>query len=151
MRLNRLGTKLIAVFLAVGLAMVVIAVVVADDGFVGAATALFLALMGLAYVVASLVAIAIAANARRKTRRNRWLAKNGLRGKATVVEASSEMSVNLQPLYRLVLDLEFPGQRSRRVTRSIIVGNFAARRMKPGLVMPVYVHPQKPDDLLVVW
>jgi len=151
MRLNRLGTKLIAVFLLVGLAMLVVAFVVADDGFVGGATALFLGLMGLAYVVASLIAIAIAINARRKTQRNRWLARNGLRGRATVVEASSEMSVNLQPLYRLVLDLEFPGQPPRRVTRSTIIGSFAARRMKPGLVMPAYADPRDRDELLIVW
>lgn len=31
------------------------------------------------------------------------------------------------------------------------VGNFAARRMKPGLVMPVYVDPLEPDELLIVW
>jgi hypothetical protein len=151
MRLNRLGTKLIAVFLLVGVAMLVIALVIADDGFVGAATALFLGLMGLAYVVASLIAIGIALKARRKSQRNRWLATNGLRGRATVVDASSEMSVNLQPLYRLVLDLDFPGSERHRVTRSMIIGSFAARRMKPGLVMPAYVDPDKPDDLLIVW
>jgi hypothetical protein len=34
----------------------------------------------------------------------------------------------------------------------MIVGNFAARRMKPGLVMPAYVDPDETDDdLLIVW
>jgi hypothetical protein len=146
-RLNRLGSKLIALFLVVGLAMIAVAVLVAEDAFLG----IFFGLMGLAYVVASLIAIGIAIRARAKIRRNRWLADHGLRGRATVVEATSEISVNEQPLFRLVLDLDFPGQEPRRVTRSIIVGSFAARRMKPGLVMPAYVDPRKPDDLLIVW
>lgn len=151
MRLNRLGAKIIAVFLLVGLAMLVAAIIVVNNSFVGFATAVFLGLMGLAYVAASLVAIGIAINARRKIDRNRWLADNGLRGRATVVEASTEMSVNEQPLFRLLLDLDFPGRERRRVTRSIIVGSFAARRMKPGLVMPAYVNPDEPDELLIVW
>ncbi len=131
--------------------LIAIAFVVAQDDFIGIAGALMFGLMGLAYVVASLIAIGIAISARMKIRRNRWLAKNGLRGQATVVEASSEVSVNEQPLFRLVLDLEFPGLQPRRVTRSMIVGNFAARRMKPGLVMPAYADPGDPDDLLIVW
>lgn len=151
MRLNRLGAKLIAVFLLVGLALLAGAILIARDSLLGITGPLILGLMGLAYVVASLIAIAIAIRARGKIRRNRRLAKHGLRGRATVVEASSEMSVNEQPLFRLVFDLDFPGREPRRVTRSIIVGNFAARRMKPGLVMPVYVDPLEPDELLIVW
>ena len=51
----------------------------------------------------------------------------------------------------LVLDLEVPGQPPRRVSRRLIVSNFAAHLMQPGLVLPVYVNPQDPDDILVVW
>ena len=151
MRLNRLGAKIIPVFLLVGLAMLGAATFVVNNSFIGLTAAVILGLMGFAYVAASLIAIGIAINARRKIDRNRWLADHGLRGRATVIEASSEMSVNEQPLFRLVLDLDFPGHERRRVTRSIIVGSFAARRMKPGLVMPAYVHPREPDELLIVW
>lgn len=151
MRLNRLGAKLIAVFLFVGLALVALAFVVVEDDFFGIMGALLFGVMGAAYVAASLVAVVIAIRARTRIRRNRWLARNGLRGRATVVEASSEMSVNEQPLFRLVLDLDFPGHEPRRVTRKIIVGNFAARRMRPGLVMPAYLDPRDPNDLLIVW
>lgn len=151
MRLNRLGAKIIAVFGLVGLAMIALASFVFEHSFIGIPAAIVLGLMGLAYVLSALVAIVVAIRARTKIDHNRWLADNGLSGRATVVEAGTEMSVNEQPLFRLVLDLEFPGQEPRRVTRSIIVGSFAARRMKPGLVMPAYVHSRKPDDLLIVW
>jgi hypothetical protein len=32
----------------------------------------------------------------------------------------------------------------------VLVGSFAARRMRPGMVLPPYV-PRDPDDLLIVW
>ena len=89
--------------------------------------------MGIAYVLAALAAIWIALRARLAARHNRWLAANGLRGRATIVEASTEMSVNEQPVFDLVVDLEIPGQASRRVKRTLIVGSFAARRMRPGM------------------
>jgi hypothetical protein len=28
---------------------------------------------------------------------------------------------------------------------------FVAMRMEPGIVLPVYVNPQDPDDLVLVW
>jgi hypothetical protein len=61
------------------------------------------------------------------------------------------MSINLQPVFELVVDLDVPGQAPRRVERRLIVGAFAARRMRPGLVMPARVHPRDPDDVLLVW
>jgi hypothetical protein len=150
MRLNRLGVKIIAVFALAGLAMIGLGALALQDSFLGTPAAVVLGLMGFAYVLTALIAIGIAIRARTKIDNNRWLARNGLRGRATVVEASSEMSVNEQPLFRLVLDLDFPGRPRRRVTRSIIVGSFAARRMKAGLV-PAYANPQDAEDLLIVW
>ncbi len=52
---------------------------------------------------------------------------------------------------KLELDLELPGQSPRRVTHKVIISEFAAHLMQPGLVLPVYVNPQDPDDILVVW
>ena len=61
------------------------------------------------------------------------------------------MSINEQPVFDLVVDVEIPGQEPRRVERRLIVGSFAARRMRPGMVLPAYVDPGDPDDLLIVW
>jgi len=33
----------------------------------------------------------------------------------------------------------------------LVISRFAAVRMEPGLVLPVYVNPRDPDDILVVW
>ena len=37
------------------------------------------------------------------------------------------------------------------VERRLIISNFAAPLMRPGLVLPVYVNPRDPDDILIVW
>jgi hypothetical protein len=87
----------------------------------------------------------------RAGRHDQWLWKNGLRGSGTLVSARSGVVVNEQPMMTLELDLEVPGQSARRVTRKMIVSEFAAHLMVPGLVLPVYVNPQEPDDILVVW
>jgi hypothetical protein len=39
----------------------------------------------------------------------------------------------------------------RRIERSLIVGGFAARKMKPGVVLPARVNPRDEDDVLIVW
>ncbi|HEX5954692.1 MAG TPA: hypothetical protein VFY37_02035 [Solirubrobacterales bacterium] len=43
------------------------------------------------------------------------------------------------------------GYAPRRVRRRLIISDFAAHLMQPGLVLPVYVNPRDPDDILVVW
>ncbi len=138
MRLNRTGAGIIAVFLVAGIALSLVPV-------------LPVRIVGVLYLLGTVVACLIVARAELRAHHNRWLARNGIRGKATVVAASTEISVNEQPLFELVLDLELPGLKPRRIERSIIVGGFAARRMEPGTVLPVYVHPRRPDDLLIVW
>lgn len=87
----------------------------------------------------------------RKGRHEEWLWKTGVRGKGTLVSASSGAQINEQPLMTLELDLELPGIELRRVKRKLIISNFAAHLMQPGLVLPVYVNPRDPEDILVVW
>jgi hypothetical protein len=144
MRLNRLGVKLIAVFAAVGLAFVGLAIA-------GAPGAIVFWVLGIAYLLGVAISIFVAIRSRLRARHRRWLAANGLRGHVTVVEAASEMSINEQPVFELVADLSVPGLEPRRVRRTLIVGSFAARRMRPGTVLPAYVNPRDPDDLLIVW
>lgn len=151
MRLNRLGAKIIALFLAVGLALLGLGIWIAASGTLDAFGAAIFVFMGGAYALAALIAIGVAVRARFAARHRRWLAANGLRGKATIVAAATEMSINEQPLFELVVDLAVPGQEPRRIERKLIVGSFAARRMRPGLSMPAYVHPRDPDDVLLVW
>ena len=33
----------------------------------------------------------------------------------------------------------------------LIISNFAAGLMQPGLVLPVYVNPQDSEDILIAW
>ena len=87
----------------------------------------------------------------RKGRHEQWLWKTGIRGRGTLLSASSGALINEQPLMKLELDLEVPGQQPRRIERRLIVSEFAAPLMKPGVVLPVYVNPQDPEDILVVW
>ena len=87
----------------------------------------------------------------RKGRHDRNLFETGIKGRGTLVSASSGMVINEQPVMTLELDLEVAGQAPRRVKRRLIVSNFAAGLMRPGTVLPVYVNPQDPEDVLVVW
>ena len=144
MRLNRLGAKLIAVFAVVGAALIALAVL-------GAPGASVFWLIGAGYLLGALIAVWIAVRARLSARHRRWLAANGLRGRVTIVAASTGMSINEQPVFDLTVDLDVPGQEPRRIERRLIVGSFAARRMRPGMVLPAYVDPGDPDDVLIVW
>ena len=86
-----------------------------------------------------------------KGRHEQWLFRSGLRGKGTLVSARSGALINEQPLMMLELDVDVPGHAPRRVRRRLIISDFAAHLMQPGLVLPVYVNPRDPDDILVVW
>jgi len=139
MRLNRTGVWILATFLLVGVAMAL----VPNPWF---------RVMGALYVLGTLIAVLFVARLHWRGRHDRWLARNGVRGQATVVAASGgEISVNEQPLVELELDLDVPGHGARRVKRELVVAAFAARRLRPGVVLPVYAHPRDPDDILVVW
>ena len=151
MRLNSLGTGVIAIFVGGGLLLTFGAVLLAEHVAYGLPAAVILGVIGVGWLAAGLVAIVVAARSAVRNHHKRWLARHGIRGRATIVDAIGEMSVNEQPLFSVVFDADVPGQGTRRVERTIVVGNFAARRMEPGVVMPVYVHPRRPDDLLLVW
>ncbi|HEX6152425.1 MAG TPA: hypothetical protein VFZ19_02780, partial [Solirubrobacterales bacterium] len=88
---------------------------------------------------------------RQKAARNEWIFKQGLRGTATVLHASSHATVNEMPLMSLRLDLEVPGHGTREVKRREIMPVFAANRMQPGLTLPVYVNPGDPSEFILVW
>ncbi len=51
----------------------------------------------------------------------------------------------------LRLELEVPGQGTREVKRRESMPVFAATRMEPGLVLPVYVNPQDASEFVLVW
>jgi hypothetical protein len=145
MQVNRTGYLLFALFGGGGLLFMVLGIVI------GGAVAPTFILLGGIWVLVTLGLIVYAITQARKGRHDQWLWKNGLRGRGTLVSARSGARINEQPLMTLELELEVPGQAPRRVSRRLIISDFAAHLMQPGLVLPVYVNPQNPDDVLVVW
>jgi hypothetical protein len=141
MQINRTGYLLLAFFFVCGLIFTVIEFTVLP----------FPILLGPIWVLVSVGLGIYAIQQARKGRHEQWLWKTGVKGKGTLVSASSNVRVNDQPLMKLELELELPGQPPRRVTRKVIISEFAAHLMQPGLVLPVCVNPQDPDDILVVW
>jgi hypothetical protein len=56
------------------------------------------------------------------------------------------------PLMSLRLDVEMPGNgRQEEVKRREIMPVFAANRMQPGSVLPVYANPEDSSDFILVW
>ena len=141
MQINRTGYLLLAFFFVGGLIFSVLEFTVFP----------FPIFLGPIWVVVSVGLGIYAIQQARKGRHEQWLWKTGVKGKGTLVSASSNVQINDQPLMKLELDLELPGGPPRRVTRKVIISEFAAHLMQPGLVLPVYVNPQDPDDILVVW
>jgi hypothetical protein len=144
MQVNRTGYFLFALFGLGGIAFIVLGIVIPAVG------ATFL-LIGVIWVVVTAGLIVYAIRQRQRGEHDQWLWKTGIRGKGTLVSARSGALINEQPLMTLELDVEVPGQAPRRVRRKLIISDFAAAVMKPGLVLPVYVNPQDPEDLLIVW
>jgi hypothetical protein len=147
MQINRTGIGLIAFFGLVGLGMAVVPFAIGVPGQVAG----ILASIGAIWVV---VAAGLAWFARRqkaKAAHQDWVFQHGVRGTATVVDASSRTTVNEMPLLKLELDLAVPGMGERRVKRRELVSVFAARRFEPGLVLPVHVNPEDADDFVLVW
>jgi hypothetical protein len=141
MQINRTGYLLLAFFFLGGLAFTVLEFTVFP-------IPIFIGPIWMA------VSIGLGIYAIRQARRGRheqWLWKSGLRGRGTLVSARTGALINEQPLMTLELDLEVPGQSPRRVKRRVIISEFAAPLMQPGLVLPVYVNPGDPEDILVVW
>jgi hypothetical protein len=144
MQVNRTGYILFAIFGLGGLLFIGLGIALPTVGFT------FL-LIGIIWVAVTAGLIVYAIQQRGKGKHDEWLWKTGIRGKGTLVSASSGAIVNEQPVMTLELDLDLPGQERRRVKRKLIISNFAAHIMQPGLVLPVYVNPQDPEDILIVW
>ncbi len=144
MRFNRTGYWLLALFGGVGSILFAIGLLVPATGFV-------LIPLGGAWVLAALGLVLYAAREGRKAKHELWLFQNGLRGTGTLVEASSNVEVNGEPVMKLVLDLEAPGTEPRRIEHKMLMSKFAAHRMTPGVVLPVHLNPRDPADLLVRW
>ncbi|HST68662.1 MAG TPA: DUF3592 domain-containing protein [Solirubrobacterales bacterium] len=147
MQLNKVGIGLIAFFGLIGAAFAVVPILAGVPWEVAG----ILASIGVIWVLVAAGLLWYARRQKQKAAHSDWIFQQGLRGTATVLHAGSNATVNEMPLMRLRLDLEVPGQGSREVKRREIMPVFAARRMEPGLTLPVYVNPQDPSDFILVW
>ena len=147
MQLNKVGISLIAFFGLAGAAFAVVPFLIGVPGQVAA----ILASLGVIWVLVAGGLLWYARRQKKKASHNDWIFQQGIRGTATVVSAGSHATVNEMPLMSLRLDLEVPGFEPRAVKRREIMPVFAARRMEPGLTLPVHVNPEDPDDFVLVW
>ena len=145
MQINRTGYFLFALFGIGGLAFVILGIAV------GGVAAFTFILLGGIWMLVTLGLIVYALQQRRKGEHDQWLWKSGIKGRGTLVSAGGSVVVNEQPLLKMVLDLDVPGMEARRIERKVIVSNFAAPLMEPGVVLPVYVNPSDPEDILIAW
>ncbi|HEX5989081.1 MAG TPA: hypothetical protein VFY75_02550 [Solirubrobacterales bacterium] len=147
MQLNRVGIGLIAFFGLAGAAFALVPILVGVPGEVAG----ILASVGVIWVLVAGGLLWYARRQQRKAAHQDRVFRQGLRGTATVLAASSHAEVNEMPLMSLRLDLDVPGIGTREVKRREIMPVFAASRMQPGLVLPVYVNPDDADDFVLVW
>lgn len=147
MQLNRVGIGLIAFFGLAGAAFAIVPILAGVPGEVAG----ILASIGVIWVLVAAGLLWYARRQQRKAAHQDWVFQQGLRGTATVLAASSRAEVNEMPLMSLRLDLEVPGFGTREVKRREIMPVFAASRMEPGLILPVYVNPEDADDFVLVW
>jgi hypothetical protein len=101
MQVNRVGIGLIAFFALAGLGLAVVALLVGASGQVAWILAL---LGGIWFLVAAGLAL-FARRQRAKAAHQDWVFQNGIRGTATVLEASSHATVNEMPVMKLQLDV----------------------------------------------
>jgi hypothetical protein len=147
MQLNKVGIGLIAFFGLAGAAFAIVPILIGVPGEVAG----ILASIGVIWVLVAGGLLWYAKRQERKAAHQDWVFRQGLRGTATVLAASSHAEVNEMPLMSLRLDLDVPGFGTREVKRREIMPVFAATRMEPGLVLPVYVNPEDGDDFVLVW
>ena len=147
MQLNKVGIGLIAFFGLAGAAFAIVPILAGVPGEVAG----ILASIGVIWVLVAAGLLWYAKRQERKAAHQDWVFRQGLRGTATVLAASSHAEVNEMPLMSLRLDLDVPGFGTREVKRREIMPVFAATRMEPGLVLPVYVNPEDTDDFVLVW
>jgi hypothetical protein len=146
-QLNKVGIGLIAFFGIAGALFVIVPIALGVPGMVVS----ILALLGGIWVVVALGLLWFARRQKEKGEHQDHVFRTGIRGTATVVSAGSNVTVNEMPRMKLKLALEVPGFPDRQVERAEIMPVFAARRMQPGLRLPVYVNPDDQDDLVLVW
>ena len=147
MQLNRVGIGLIAFFGLAGAAFAIVPILAGAPGEVAG----ILASIGVIWVLVAGGLLWYARRQERKAAHQDWVFRQGLRGTATVLAASSSAEVNEMPLMSLRLELDLPGFGRREAKRREIMPVFAASRMQPGLVLPVYVNPNDADDFVLVW
>ena len=143
MQVNKVGIFLIALFGGLGIVFLVIPV--------GGQTGGIFKLIGAIWLGVAAFMVFYIRREKKRAEHNDWIFQQGLRGRATVVEASSSGTMNEMPMMSLVLDVEVPGQGQSRVTRSETMPVFTAHRMEPGTVLPVYANPSDPSDYVLVW
>ncbi len=147
MQLNKVGIGLIAFFGLAGAAFAIVPILAGVPGEVAG----ILASVGVIWVLVAAGLLWYARRQKRKAAHQDWIFRQGLRGTATVLSAGSSATVNEMPLMSLRLDLDVPGHGTREAKRREIMPVFAARRMEPGLVLPVYVNPRDPSEFVLVW
>lgn len=147
MQLNKVGIGLIAFFGLGGLALAALPLVVPMP----AEAVLTLVMIGVIWALVASGLVLYAKHQQRKAVHNDRIFQQGLRGSATVLSAGSNATVNEMPLMSLRLRLDVPGHGSREVKRKEVMPVFAARRMQPGLTLPVYVNPGDPSEYVLVW
>ena len=143
MQVNKVGIFLIALFGGLGIVFLLIPVG-------GEAGGIF-KLIGAIWLGVAVFMVFYIRREKKKAEHNDWIFNQGLRGRATVVEASSRGTLNEMPIMNLVLDVEVPGQAQERLSRRETMPVFAATRMQPGTVLPVYANPSDPSDYILVW
>jgi hypothetical protein len=147
MQLNKVGIGLIAFFGLAGAAFAIVPVLAGAPGEVAG----ILASIGVIWVLVAGGLLWYAKHQEKKAAHDDWIFRQGLRGTATMLSAGSSAEVNEMPLMSLRLELDVPGHGTREVKRREIMPVFAASRMEPGLVLPVYVNPTDPSDFVLVW
>ena len=107
--------------------------------------------IGLIWVIVAAGLLLYSKQQEKKAAHQDWVFKNGIRGRATILDSSSHAEVNEMPVMKLKLELDVPGQGAREVSKREIMPVFAAHRMQAGLVLPVHVNPEDEDDFVLVW
>ena len=147
MQINRTGIGLIAFFGIAGLALCIVPALLGAP----AEVALIIASTGAIWFLVAMGLVWYGRRQVKKAARNDWIFRNGIKGKATVLDAGSNATVNEMPLMKLRLDLDIPGVGVREVSRREVMPVFAANRMQPGLVLPAYANPEDPTEFVLVW
>jgi len=147
MQLNKVGIGLIAFFGLAGATFAIVPILVGAPGEVAG----ILASIGVIWVLVAAGLYWYARRQEKKAAHDDWIFRQGLRGTATVLSAGSSATVNEMPLMSLRLDLDVPGHGRQEVKRREIMPVFAATRMEPGLVLPVYANPKDPSEFVLVW